>query len=90
MVLYDVNDVVASVKGDESMASNKSRWMSVDDMSAKLNVPARTCQRWLKNNYGGLFPSAKKERLSRTSKWKVLSSEVTDAQAQLNTDPSEL
>lgn len=72
------------------MASKNSRWMSVDDMAEELNVPARTCQRWLQKNYGGLFPSAKKERLSRTSKWKVLTIEVVDAKSQLNTDQSEL
>ena len=72
------------------MASINSRWMSVDDMAVQLNVPARTCQRWLQKNYGGLFPSARKERLSRTSKWRVLTTEVIDAQAQLNTDQSEL
>lgn len=59
------------------------RWMDTKEMAKELGVPSRTCQRWLRINHAGLFPSAKKVRPSMNSKYIVLRSEVEEAKSQL-------
>lgn len=61
----------------------EKRWISVTEMSEELGVPERTCQRWLKIDYCGLFPSAKKVRPHRNAKWIVLRTEVEEAKSQV-------
>lgn len=64
----------------------EKKWIDAMEMSSELGVPPRTCQRWLKENHAGLFPSAKKIRPSRNSKYIVLFVEVQQAKSQLATD----
>ena len=63
----------------------KNKWIGVKEMSVELGVSERTCQRYLKENTFGLFPSAKKVRPFRNSKHIVLRSEVEEAKSQFVT-----
>ena len=65
------------------LENDRKQMDDVTEMSKELGIPERTCQRWLKEDHCGLFPSAKKVRPHRNAKWIVLRTEVEEAKSQV-------
>jgi hypothetical protein len=76
-------DVVGErLSNQRGLRMTEKKWITAQEMSKELGIPARSCQRYLKDNTHGLFPSARKARPLRNSKYVVLLSEVEAAKSQ--------